>query len=287
VKIKENEHLSNYTTMGVGGPVPYLYLPESQDELVQLVQRLKADKRHFRVIGNGSNLIVDDAGLPCDIICTKSMPRILRIEGNTLTADSGYPVPQLAYQSAAKGLSGLEFAVGIPATIGGVVRMNAGAHHHTIGEVVDSVRVVMPEGECVKMSNADLNFSYRHSAVPAEAIILEVNLRLAPDDSKLIHDKIRKYNEYRTSTQPQREKSAGCIFKNPGACAAGKLIEDAGLKGFQIGGAAVSEIHGNFIVNRENATFEDIMKLIEQIKKTVKEKKDVELHEEVMIWRRE
>jgi UDP-N-acetylmuramate dehydrogenase len=287
VKIKENEKLSNYTTMGVGGPVPFLYLPESVEELCQLVRTLHDQKRNFRVIGNGSNLIVDDSGLSFDIICTKSLPRVLAIEGNILTADSGYPVPQLAYQSAAKNLSGLEFAVGIPATIGGVVRMNAGAHHHTISEIVDSVRMVTSKGDLVMLSNANLHFDYRYSAIPPDGITVEVNLRLTPDDSKLIHDRIRKYNEYRTSTQPQREKSAGCIFKNPELCAAGKLIQDSGLKGFQIGGAAVSEIHGNFIVNRQNATFEDIMKLIEHIKKTVKEKKDVELHEEVMIWRRE
>src|SRR5262249_19765152 len=149
-----------------------------------------------------------------------------------------------------------------PATIGGVVRMNAGAHHHTISEIVDSVRMVTPEGEVATLSNTELHFAYRYSAVPEEGIVLDVTLRLTPDDSKLIHERIRKFNEYRTSTQPQREKSAGCIFKNPDGCAAGKLIEDAGLKGFQIGGAAVSEIHGNFIVNRQNATFDDVMNLI-------------------------
>jgi len=287
VKIKENENLSNYTTMGVGGPVPFLYLPESEKELVELVQKLQKQNRHFRVIGNGSNLLIDDLGLKDDVICTRSLPRALRIEGNILTSDSGYPVAQLAYQAASKGLSGLEFAVGIPASIGGVVRMNAGAHHHTISEIVDSVRIVNTEGEAVKLSNADLNFAYRSSAIPKEAIIIEVNLRLTSGDSKQIHERIRKFNEYRTSTQPQREKSAGCIFKNPGVCGAGKLIEDSGLKGFQIGGAAVSEIHGNFIVNRRGATFQDIMNLIDHIKTTVREKQYVELHEEVMIWKRE
>ena len=287
MKIKENENLSNYTTMGVGGPVPYLYLPESEDELIALVKKLHQQRRSFRAIGNGSNLIVDDRGLPFDIVCTKSLPRALKVEGNILTADAGYPVAQLAYQSAAKGLSGLEFAVGIPASIGGVVRMNAGAHHHTISEIVDSVRIVTPEGDPVTLSNADLHFAYRYSAIPTEGIVLDVSLRLAPDDSKSIHERIRKFNEYRTSTQPQREKSAGCIFKNPDHTAAGKLIEASGLKGFQIGGAAVSEIHGNFIVNRKDATFEDIMKLIDYIKQTVKEKQNAELHEEVMIWRKE
>jgi UDP-N-acetylmuramate dehydrogenase len=286
VKIKEHENLSNYTTMGVGGPVPFLYLPESENEVVELVRELRSHGRHFRVIGNGSNLIVDDSGLPDDIICTRSLPRMLQFEKESLRADSGYPVPQLAYQSASKALSGLEFAVGIPASIGGVVRMNAGAHGHTISEVVESVRMVDSEGTIAIMSNADLHFAYRTSAIPAEGIVTEVHLKLNPDDSKLIHERIRKFNDYRTSTQPQREKSAGCIFKNPGHTAAGKLIQEAGLKGFQIGGAAVSEIHGNFIINRKNATFQDIINLIEHIKETVRKKKDIELHEEVMIWRR-
>jgi len=286
VKTKQNENLSSYTTMGIGGPVPFLYLPESVQEIVDLVKSLNREQRSFRVIGNGSNIIADDQGLTDDVICTKSMPRILRVEGSMMTADSGYPIPQLAYQSASRGLTGLEFAVGIPASIGGVVRMNAGAHGHTISELVHSICMVNPDGQVVTLNNAELQFTYRSSAVPKQGILTEITLRLNPDDPKLIHERIRKFNEYRTSTQPQREKSAGCVFKNPGPCAAGKLIEDAGLKGYQIGGAAVSEIHGNFIVNRKNATFEDVMNLIEHIKKTVREKLHEELHEEVMIWRR-
>ena len=194
---------------------------------------------------------------------------------------------QLAYQSASKGLSGLEFAVGIPGSIGGVVRMNAGAHGHTIGEVVESVRMIQSDGTVRTATNHDLQFTYRSSAIPPDAIVTEVNLKLTPDDSKKIHARIREFNEHRTSTQPIREKSAGCIFKNPGPCAAGKAIEDAGLKGFGIGGAIVSEIHGNFIVNRSQATFEDVLQLIDHIKKTVRETQHIDLHEEVIIWRKD
>lgn len=165
--------------------------------------------------------------------------------------------------------------------------MNAGAHGHTISEVVHSVRMVNQKGEVMIVSNKDLHFTYRCTAIPKQAVVTEVNLRLTPDDPKLIHERIRKYNDYRISTQPLREKSAGCVFKNPGPCAAGKLIENAGLKGFQIGGAAVSEIHGNFIVNRQGATFQDVMNLIDHIKKTVRETQSTDLHEEVMIWRHE
>lgn len=286
MKIKENENLSIYTTIGIGGPVPFLYLPETEKELIELVQKLNSDKRTFRVIGNGSNILADDRGLEDDIVCTRSLTRILRIDGNLLTADSGYPIPQLAYQSATKGLSGLEFAVGIPASIGGIVRMNAGAHGRTISEVVHSVRMISPEGEIVILSNQDLHFTYRSSAIPKQGVVTEIHLKLTPDDQQNIHERIRKYNDYRTSTQPLREKSAGCVFKNPSACAAGKLIEDAGLKGFQIGGAAVSEIHGNFIVNRQSATFQDVLNLIDHIKTTVRHTHGVDLHEEIMIWRR-
>jgi UDP-N-acetylmuramate dehydrogenase len=251
-----------------------------------LLKQLKTEGRKFRIIGNGSNVLADDRGIDEHLVCTRSLERVLRVSGDVLTADSGYPMPQLAYQSASKGLSGLEFAVGIPGSIGGVVRMNAGAHGHTIGEVVDSVRMVLVDGSVRIVSKEDLHFTYRSSAVPADAIITEVNLKLTRDDSKKIHERVREYNEHRTSTQPLREKSAGCIFKNPGPCAAGKLIEDAGLKGFGIGGAVVSEIHGNFIVNRNNASFQDVLNLIEHVKKTVKETQGTDLHEEVFIWRR-
>jgi UDP-N-acetylmuramate dehydrogenase len=285
MQIKQNQKLSDYTTIGIGGPVPVVYLPENESELAELLKTLSAENRKFRVIGNGSNVLADDRGLDEAIVCTRSLERVLRVEGNVLTADAGYPMAQLAYQSASKGLTGLEFAVGIPGSIGGVVRMNAGAHGHTISEVVDSVRMIDHSGQIRVASNKDQQFSYRSAAIPADAIITEVNLKLVPDDSKKIHARIREFNEHRTSTQPLREKSAGCIFKNPGPCAAGKLIEDSGLKGSGIGGAVVSEIHGNFIINRNQATFEDVLKLIEHIKKTVHDSQGVDLHEEVIIWR--
>jgi UDP-N-acetylmuramate dehydrogenase len=286
VKIKENQKLSDYTTIGIGGPVPVVYLPESETELIELLKKLKKENRSFRVIGNGSNVVADDRGLEDEIVCTRSLQRILRADGNILTADSGYTMAQLAYQSASKGLTGLEFAVGIPGSIGGVVRMNAGAHGHTISEVVHSVRMVNSNGHPEIVNHETLQFTYRSSAIPKDSIITEVNLKLTPDDSKKIHERIREYNEHRTSTQPLREKSAGCIFKNPGPCAAGKLIEDAGLKGFRLGGAVVSEIHANFIVNRDGATFQDVLNLIDHVKRTVREKQGTDLHEEVMIWRR-
>lgn len=285
MQIKQNQKLSDYTTIGIGGPVPVVYLPENESELAELLKTLSAENRKFRVIGNGSNVLADDRGLNEAIVCTRSLQRVLREEGNILTADAGYPMAQLAYQSASKGLTGLEFAVGIPGSIGGIVRMNAGAHGHTISEVVDSVRMIDHSGQIRVASNKDLQFSYRSAAIPADAIITEVSLKLVPDDSKKIHARIREFNEHRTSTQPLREKSAGCIFKNPGPCAAGKLIEDSGLKGSGIGGAVVSEIHGNFIINRNQATFEDVLKLIEHIKKTVHDSQGVDLHEEVIIWR--
>ncbi len=286
MKIKKNQKLSDYTTIGIGGPVPVVYLPENEQELMNLLKTLKAEKQKFRIIGNGSNVLADDRGIEDAVVCTRSLERVLRTDGNILTADSGYPMAQLAYQSASKGLTGLEFAVGIPGSIGGVVRMNAGAHGHTISEVVHSVKIVKTDGTAVVASNQDLQFTYRSSAIPPDGIITEVNLKLIPDDSKNIHGRIREYNEHRTSTQPLREKSAGCIFKNPGPCAAGKLIEDSGLKGFGIGGAVVSEIHANFIVNRNQATFHDVLNLISHIKKTVHDTQGVDLQEEVVVWRR-
>jgi UDP-N-acetylmuramate dehydrogenase len=287
MKIKKNQNLSDYTTIGIGGPVPVVYLPANEEELAQLLRELAAEHRPYRVLGNGSNVLADDRGLNEAIVCTRSLERIFQVDGEMVTVDAGYPVAQLAYQTSSKGLSGLEFAVGIPGSIGGVVRMNAGAHKHTVSEVVESVRIVQRGGRIVTATNRELEFTYRSSAIPRDAIITMVRLRLRSGDSREIHERLRKYNEERTASQPLKEKSAGCIFKNPGPCSAGKLIDDSGLKGFRIGGAAVSEVHANFIINRGKATFHDVTALIEHVKKTVKEKQSVDLREEVMIWRPE
>ena len=286
MKIKKNQRLSDYTTIGIGGPVPVVYLPANESELCDLLKTFTAEKQSYRILGNGSNVLADDTGIPEVIICTRSMERIFQVDGEKVTVDAGYPVAQLAYQTASNGLSGLEFAVGIPGSIGGVTRMNAGAHQHTISEVIASVRMVLPSGGVTSATHAELEFTYRSSAIPKDAIITTVNLRLKKGDSKEVHDLIRIYNDQRTSTQPLREKSAGCIFKNPGPCSAGRLIEDSGLKGFSIGGATVSEKHANFIVNRKSASFRDVIELIAHVKKTVKEKQGIDLHEEVMIWRK-
>jgi UDP-N-acetylmuramate dehydrogenase len=266
-------------------PVPAVYLPETEQELSELLREFVESNQPYKIIGNGSNVLADDRGIDHVLIGTKQMERIFRVEGERITVDAGYPMAQLAYQSASKGLSGLEFGVGIPGSIGGVVRMNAGAHGKTIGEVVDSVRIILPGGEIREVSNKQLQFKYRSSAIPSDAVIVTVTLKLTSADSKQIHELIRQYNDQRTSTQPLKDKSAGCIFKNPEGSSAGKLIEVSGLKGFSIGGAMVSDVHANFIINRGNATFEDTLKLIDHIKRVVREKQGVTLEEEVIVWR--
>lgn len=287
MEVRKDQKLSEYTTIGIGGPVPVVYLPKSEKELADLLTTLTQEKRPYRILGNGSNVLADDRGIREAVVCTRNMQRIFQIDGETITVDAGYPVAQLAYQTASKGLSGLEFGVGIPGSIGGVVKMNAGAHQRTISEVVHSVRYVMPDGTTGAASKEDLAFTYRSSKIPENAIITSVRLQLLKAESKKIHDQIRAFNDQRTSTQPLKEKSAGCIFKNPGGCSAGQLIEDSGLKGYQVGGATVSEMHANFIVNRGQASFEDVLGLIHHVKQTVKEKQGKDLHEEVVIWRNE
>lgn len=287
MEVRKDQKLSEYTTIGIGGPVPIVYLPKTENELADLLTTFSREKRPYRILGNGSNVLADDRGIREAVVCTRSMERIFKIDGETVTVDAGYPVAQLAYQTASKGLSGLEFGVGIPGSIGGVVKMNAGAHQHTISEIVHSVRYVMPNGTTEAASKEDLAFTYRSSKIPENAIITSVRLQLLNAESKKIHDKIRTFNDQRTSTQPLKEKSAGCIFKNPGGCSAGKLIEDSGLKGYQVGGATVSEVHANFIVNRGQASFQDVLNLIHHVKQIVKEKQGKDLHEEVVIWRNE
>ncbi len=285
MKVKQNQKLKDYTTIGIGGSVPVVYLPETEAELAELLRSLTKEKRSYRILGNGSNILADDLGVPEAMIVTRQMQRIFEIDGQRVTVDAGYPMAQLAYQTASRSLSGLEFAVGIPGSIGGVVRMNAGAHGQTISEVVHSVAMILPDGHAVTANNAELQFIYRSSAIPRDAVITRVMLQLKPGDSREIHERIRKNNDWRISTQPIREKSAGCIFKNPDNSSAGKLIEDSGLKGFSIGGAMVSDVHGNFIVNKRNATFTDTLKLIDHIKRVVREKQGVSLEEEIIVWR--
>jgi UDP-N-acetylmuramate dehydrogenase len=287
MEIRKDQKLSEYTTMGIGGSTPVMYLPENEAELAELVNTFTAEKRPYRILGKGSNILVDDRGIREVVICTRNMQRIFEVEEDHVTADAGYPVAQLAYQTASRGLAGLEFAIGIPGSLGGVVRMNAGAHQRTISDVVDSVRMVLAGGHLVTADHEELHFAYRSSAVPADAIITAVTLELRPGDADEIHERIRKYNDQRTSTQPLRDKSAGCIFKNPGGASAGKLIDDSGLKDFRIGGAVVSNIHANFIVNKENASFEDALNLIDHIKRVVREKAGVHMQEEVLFWRYE
>ena len=287
MKVKYDQMLSDYTTIGIGGPVPVVYLPETVEELSELLRALTAEQRAYRIIGNGSNVLADDRGIREALVCTRSLQRIFEVKEDRVIADAGYPMAQLAYQTASRGLSGLEFAVGIPGSVGGVVRMNAGAHHHSIGEFVESVTVILRDGNLRTLSTSELAFSYRSTSIPENALIASVQFRLYPDDSKKIHERIRTFNDQRTSSQPLKEKSAGCIFRNPGPCSAGKLIDDSGLKGFGIGGAVVSPLHANFIVNRNKASFQDVLDLIAHIKETVREKQGQELHEEVMIWRYE
>lgn len=285
MEVRNNQQLSDYTTIGIGGPVPAVYLPGTEAELTDLLKAFTKEKRPYRILGNGSNVLADDRGVREAIVCTRNMERIFQVEGELVTVDAGYPAAQLAYQTASKGLSGLEFGVGIPGSIGGVVKMNAGAHQHTISEVVHSVKFVLPDGSTGTATKEELAFTYRSSKLPDNAIITTVRLHLRRDDSKKIHETIRKYNDQRTSTQPLKEKSAGCIFKNPGNCSAGKLIEDSGLKGYRVGDATVSEMHANFIVNRGKATFEEVLSLIRYIKTTVKERAGTDLQEEVIVWR--
>jgi len=213
------------------------------------------------------------------------MKRIFDVDDELVTADAGYPMAQLAYQTASKGLSGLEWAIGIPGSLGGIVRMNAGAHKRMASDVVESVRMVLAGGHLVTATHEELNFGYRSSAVPSDAIITAVTLQLRRGNPAEIHELIRKYNDYRTSTQPLREKSAGCIFKNPGLDAAGRLIQESGLKNVRIGGAAVSDVHANFIVNKDSATFEDTLKLIDHVKRVVRQAKGIDLFEEIIVWR--
>lgn len=289
VRFIPDHPIAVHTTLGIGGPAAVLF-PRTIDQVGELITTLKGENMPWRVIGWGSNLIVVDTRLPFIVISLSDLERVARFEGNDLIVSANYYMPRLVRKAMDQGLAGLEELGGIPGAVGGMVRMNAGAYGAEMKDVVKEVIVADPSGGVRTWSPAQLRFSYRHSAIGADAIVLQARLALQPDDPQEIAQRVRFDRAERKRSQPLQEKSAGCIFKNPTgaygeAVPAGKLIEDLKLKGRSVGGAVVSEKHGNFIVNRHNATGRDVFALIDVIKSTALKEAGITLQEEVEIWK--
>ena len=279
-----DEPMKNHTTFKTGGPADFLLLPQSVEEIKDIIKICREKKIPYYVIGNGSNLLVSDKGMKSVVIKISKNLSHVHIDGNTVIASAGVLLSTLSDKVLKESLTGLEFASGIPGTLGGAITMNAGAYDSEMKNVVKSCRVLDEEGNIIELSLDELELGYRDSIIQKrDYIVLEVTLELEKGDYDEIKAKIDEFTKRRTSKQPLHLPSSGSTFKRPVGYYAGKLIQDAGLKGFKIGGAQVSELHSGFIVNVDNATADDVLNLIKYIQKTVFEKFGVELEPEVRI----
>jgi UDP-N-acetylmuramate dehydrogenase len=284
--VQRNYPLGQMTTFRVGGPAEYLIRPRTEDEVRDVLARCAKEGLEVRVFGRGSNILVKDEGVKGAVIQLdeEAFGRIV-IEEDLLRAGAAATLGRIVAAAARQGLSGVECLVGIPGTVGGAVRMNAGGTFGDIGQTVERVKVMSADGQTFYREREDMAFGYRTSNVSAR-FILSVELRLMPDSAKAIKDRIKKVWIIKKNTQPMGAASAGCTFKNPRGLAAGLLIDQAGLKGFSIGGAAVSRKHANYIIAKdpEHTKAADVEAVIDHVRKVVKERFDVYLELEIEIW---
>ena len=286
LEVLQDEPMSRHTTFRIGGPAKRMAFPSSREQLVLLMSFAKDYGANPLVIGNGSNLLVPDEGLDRLVIDTSAnLNRVERGSGNTVLADAGATLARTADLACKSGLTGLEFAHGIPGTLGGGVVMNAGAYGGELKDVVTEVTALYPDGVKV-LTPAELDFSYRHSVFSTgEGIVLGAKVKLESGDPDAIKAKMDDLMARRKASQPLELPSAGSTFKRPTGYYAGPLIEGCGLKGCRVGGAEVSSKHAGFVVNVGGATCADVLALIEKVQKTVYDAHGVMLEPEVKIIR--
>ena len=284
-KVKRNELLSQHTTMKIGGPADLLIEPSSLENIQRVMSIIKDRQLPWRAIGRGSNLLVSDKGIEGVVIKLGSGLDHLSINESTITVGGGHSLVSLSTLISKKGLSGLEFASGIPGSVGGAVYMNAGAHGSDISKILIKAHILFENGEIEWLSRDEMEFTYRTSVLQKKrpGIVLEAEFMLIKGDRAAIVSQMQKNKDYRKETQPWNFPCAGSIFRNPLPHYAGKLIEDAGLKGYQIGGAKISEMHGNFIVNAGNAKAKDVLDLIQYIKDMIQNLYGIKMETEVEI----
>ncbi|WP_412988579.1 UDP-N-acetylmuramate dehydrogenase [Pediococcus siamensis] len=283
IQIFKDEPLSKYTNTKTGGPADYLAFPQTVDEVSQLLEWADNQKMALTVIGNASNLIVRDGGIRGLTVILTKMNHI-RVAGDQVIAQAGAAMIQTTEVAYQAGLTGVEFAAGIPGSVGGAVFMNAGAYGGEISEVVSEVQILTRKGQIRTLTNQELDFSYRHSSIQDyEDIVLSATFSLKPGDSEKIRAQMDELNRLRASKQPLEYPSCGSVFKRPTGYFTGKLIHESGLQGFQIGGAQVSKKHAGFIINVGGATATDYLRVIHHVQDTVFEKFGVHLQTEVRI----
>lgn len=288
-RIEKNVSLSKYTTYKVGGIASLMVFPKNVEALIKLLRVIKQEKVQYKIIGNGSNLLFSDKNYEGIIIKLNEFNHIEFLPGNKILVGAGYSLPKLSLLTAKKGLTGLEFAAGIPGTIGGSIFMNAGAYKSDMGYVVQSVKVLTPDLKIITLENKEMNFHYRTSFLQKhpDYVCLEVIIKLEKGKKEAIEEVIKERRKRRIETQPLEYPSAGSVFRNPEGKFAGQLIEELGLKGMKIGGAMVSDKHANFIINyNKKARGSDIKELIEYVHDKVLEKYDVDMkvEQEFVNW---
>lgn len=281
--IRLQESMAGHTTFRIGGPADCFVQMENEGQLGKLRRYLDLAGVPFFVVGNGSNLLVSDAGYRGVILQIGQKMSNIAVRGDRIVAQAGAALSQVAHAAFLHGLSGLEFAAGIPGTVGGGVVMNAGAYGGEMSQVVTQVNVVGSDGETLELDNDTMEFAYRSSVIRQSAfIVTEVTFRLRQGDRDVIRAEMDALAARRREKQPLEYPSAGSVFKRPEGYFAGKLIMEAGLQGFRIGGAQVSTKHCGFIVNIGNATAQDVRDVIEQVKVQVKEESGVDLEQEIV-----
>jgi UDP-N-acetylmuramate dehydrogenase len=290
-EIRKNELMSKHTSFAIGGPADMFAYPVDREDLKALLQKIKNQKQKYFIIGSGTNLLVLDGGFRGVVISlqrmrTIKMEREYRSIGGTFAvvyAEAGAPLRKLLAIAVEEGLTGFEFAVGIPGTVGGAVCMNAGTSLGEIGDIVESVTLISPDGVLSTRSAEEMEFGYRTASIPEGHLVLEVRVVLRHDDKEKIKARIKVLLNTRKQRQPWGLPNAGSVFKNPQEESAGMLIESAGLKGRKIGGAQVSEKHANVIVNTGKAKAADVLELMEIVKEKVLEVSGVRLEPEIKI----
>jgi UDP-N-acetylmuramate dehydrogenase len=276
-----DEPLSGHCSFGIGGPAELFLSVTEVRLLAESLAFCRERSLPYFVLGKGTNVLAPDSGVRGMVICVRAGSVLF--DRNRVVAQAGAPLQKLTRMVAARGLAGMEFAVGIPGSIGGAAIMNAGAHGGWIGGLIEAVSLVESSGQEVRLGKSDLQFGYRESNLRHFlGIILEVTLIFREDDPLAIKDRMERFLLLRRSSQPIRCRSAGSVFKNVGGEAAGKLIDLAGCKGMRRGGAIVSQKHANFIINRGGATYSDVKALIEDVKEKVREAHGVELELEII-----
>ena len=278
-----NEPMSAHTTLKLGGPADYMVFPGSEEEIAELYAEARANDVPVTVIGHGSNLLVLDGGIRGAVIRVEKNMRAIRTEGTQIIAQAGAMLGAVAMAAAEAGLTGMEFASGIPGTVGGGVTMNAGAYCGEIVQVVRNVRGIYPDGTRICLTREEMDFGYRHSVVMEKGfIVTEATFELEPGNPALIRARMSELNARRAEKQPLDLPSAGSAFKRPEGYYASALIDQCGLKGYSIGGARVSEKHAGFLVNTGKSS-RDFLNLMRKVQEIVEERAGVRLEPEIRI----